>query len=152
MAYADSVMATEAEAGVLAAHRRPILLVEDDDVDAEALQRAIRKAGIANPLILAADGQEALETLDGRTGMPPEQPCVVLLDINMPRMNGIEFLRAMRGKDAMKGNVVFLLTTSGRPQDKAAAYDLQAAGYVLKENLGAFVDVLARYCAVNEFP
>jgi CheY-like chemotaxis protein len=136
-----------------AARTRPILLVEDDDVDAEAVQRALKKANLANPVVTACDGVAALDILSGRNGREKiEQPCVVLLDINLPRMNGLDFLKEMRGNAAMRRNVVFILTTSSRARDKETAYDLQAAGYILKENIGELAGMLARYCGINEFP
>jgi CheY-like chemotaxis protein len=130
-----------------------ILLVEDDDVDTEAVARALKKAGLSAPLLTAADGIEALNLLADRSrNGAATRPCIVLLDINMPRMNGLEFLTEMRKDDVMKRNVVFMLTTSARPQDKTAAYGLQAAGYILKENLGDLAGFLVHYCSINEFP
>lgn len=132
---------------------RTILLVEDDDIDAEAVQRALSKAGLRNPFATACDGIAALEILAGESPHGEiAQPCIILLDINMPRMNGFDFLHEMRQRESMKGNVVFFLTTSGRERDREAAYGLQAAGYVMKDDLGGFAEMLARYCGVNEFP
>ena len=129
----------------------PIFLVEDDAVDTEAVRRALKKADIGNPFINASDGVEALEILTGKRGKKIEQPCIMLLDINMPRMNGLQLLAELRKDDALKRNVVFMLTTSAMEVDKLAAYNDQAAGYILKENLDGFAAALARYCAVNEF-
>jgi CheY-like chemotaxis protein len=133
--------------------KSPILLVEDDEIDVEAVMRALKKEHIANPLICANDGAEALEMLEGSNGHEKiKQPCLILLDINMPRMNGLQFLHEIRKHNVMKQNVVFMLTTSSRINDKADAYNLQAAGYILKENLGSLAHMLADYCEINEIP
>jgi CheY-like chemotaxis protein len=137
--------------GVLAKNV-PILLVEDDEIDAEAVKRVLKKEHITNPFFIACDGVEALALLTGSTSherLP--QPCLILLDINLPRMNGLELLNEIRKDKILKQNVVFILTTSSRESDKAAAYGLQAAGYILKDNLKSFSNVLAGYCRINEF-
>ncbi len=126
-----------------------ILLVEDDEVDAELVARVLRREKISNPFFTATDGVEALNLLKGQTA--PQQPCLVLLDINMPRMDGFQLLDAMKNDETMKNNVVFMLTTSGRDEDKRRAEKMDAKGYILKENTGALVDILRRYChAVNK--
>ena len=136
--------------------RRPavsILLVEDDEIDVEALGRAVRQAGIKSPLHNACDGVEALAMLRG-TGNHEKlaQPCLILLDINVPRMSGVHFLRELRGDEALKRSVVFILTTSGRGSDRLLAYEHNVAGYFLKENLKLLVAILHAYCQGNEFP
>jgi CheY-like chemotaxis protein len=131
----------------------PILLVEDNRIDIEVVRRALTKADIPNPLYTAVDGVEAWELLSGKNGSHKlPSPCLILLDINMPRMNGFEFLEKMRGDETMRHNVVFMLTSSARNEDKLAAYQRSAAGYILKENLKAFIPILRDYCRVNEFP
>lgn len=126
-----------------------ILLVEDNEFDIEALKRAFRKADITNRLHSAIDGVEALELLrKGELSNPP----LILLDINMPRMDGFEFLDALRGDDAYRSSVVFMLTTSGHGADREAAYDRHVAGYFLKEHLGDLVETLKGYVRGNEFP
>lgn len=129
---------------------RTILLVEDDEIDSEAVRRALKKAEIDNPLRIAPDGVEALRILNHNGTMT--QPCVMLVDINMPRMNGFELLRALRQNEATKQNVVFILTTSNREDDKKMAFDLQAAGYILKDDLGVMAELIQRYCRINRFP
>jgi CheY-like chemotaxis protein len=130
-----------------------ILLVEDDDIDIEAVQRAFRKGGITNPLHVVCDGRAALDALTGRHWAEKiPQPCIILLDINMPRMNGFEFLEEMRRDAALRGNVVFMLTTSERGADKARAYAQNVAGYILKENLDRLTAMLKEYCRLNQFP
>jgi CheY-like chemotaxis protein len=107
-----------------------ILLVEDDEVDVMNVERAFRKNNIANPLFKAANGREALEMLRG-AGIPRERR-LVLLDLNMPRMNGIEFLRALRADPELGRTPVVVLTTSNDDRDRVDAYDLNVAGYILK--------------------
>ena len=136
--------------------RRPavnILLVEDDEIDAEAFERAVRKVGIKSSLHSACDGVEALAMLRG-TGSHKKlaQPCLILLDINVPRMSGVHFLKELRGDEALKRSVVFILTTSGRAGDRLLAYEHNVAGYFLKENLKLLVGILHAYCQGNEFP
>lgn len=124
-----------------------ILLVEDDEVDVEAVRRMLRKNNILNTVYEARDGVEALEMLTERhAGATPLQPCVMLVDINMPRMNGLQLLEAVRGDERLRDNIVFILTTSSREEDRAKARDLSAAGYVTKENLAQMAPMLAPYC------
>ncbi|MEX2491748.1 MAG: response regulator [Nitrospirales bacterium] len=131
----------------------PILLVEDNRIDIEVVRRALQKANIPNPLYTVLDGVEALEILTGNNGREKiPQPCLILLDINMPRMNGFELLEAMCRDDTIRHNVVFMLTTSARNEDKLTAYSLNAAGYILKENLRPFITLLGEYCRINEWP
>jgi CheY-like chemotaxis protein len=131
----------------------PILLVEDDAIDTEAVRRALKKENVSNPLVSACDGIEALEILTGQNGQEKiPQPCLVLLDINLPRMNGLQLLEEMRKDDSMRQNVVFMLTTSARDHDKLIAYNLQIAAYVLKENLPTLARLIADYSRINEMP
>ena len=134
-----------------------ILLVDDDDGDAKAVQRSFQKARIANPLTRAVDGMEALEMLkgtNGRTKLP--SPCVMLVDLNMPRINGIQFIQALRSDKALHRSVVFVLTTSKRDEDKLAAYDLNVAGYIVKATAGAdlmnLVNLVECYWRIVELP
>ena len=134
-----------------------VLLVEDNDVDREGLHRAFRRHRIANPIWDAVDGIEALATLrgqDGRDRIP--RPYIVLLDINMPRMNGIEFLRELRADNELHDSVVFVLTTSKSDEDKMAAYDANVAGYIVKSDIGAgfigMVTLLDHYWKVVALP
>lgn len=110
-----------------------ILLVEDNDLDVENLERCLRKLKINNPIIRAKDGLEGLNILrsvDPETGV--KRPCVVLLDLNMPRMNGIEFLEALRRDDSISNTPVFVLTTSDHHQDIHAAHRHNVCGYIVK--------------------
>ncbi len=106
-----------------------ILLVEDDEVDVMNLRRAFKKGNITNPLYVAGNGLEALDMLRGEL---PSLRRLVLLDLNMPRMNGIDFLRALRADPELSPTPVVVLTTSDDERDKVEAYNLHVAGYLLK--------------------
>ena len=131
-----------------------ILLVEDDDVDVMNVRRAFKKNNIANPLFVASDGEEALATLRG--GKIPAERRIVLLDLNMPRMNGIEFLRELRRDPELARTTVVVLTTSNDERDKIDAYDLNVAGYLLKPvTFSNFCEVMAtlnKYWTLVEMP
>ncbi len=134
-----------------------ILLVEDDDVDVMAVKRAFRNLKIANPLYEAKDGLEALEMLRGTGGQSPlPRPIVVLLDLNMPRMGGLEFLDELRKDPELHRCIVFVMTTSAAEEDRVRAYDRNVAGYVLKHSPGrSFMDavsMLEHYWRVVELP
>jgi CheY-like chemotaxis protein len=127
-----------------------ILLVDDDDGDARAVQRAFAKARIANPFCRAIDGLDALDTLRGENGKEkPKIPMLMLVDLNMPRMNGIELVTAIRADPALRKTVVFILTTSYRDEDMAAAYGLNVAGYIVKEKAGE--DFLKLFSLVDSY-
>lgn len=106
-----------------------ILLVEDDEVDVMNVRRAFSKNNIKNELFVAGNGVEALDML--RTAIVP-LPRIIILDINMPKMNGIEFLKNLRDDDTLKNISVFVMTTSNEDSDKINAYNLNVAGYILK--------------------
>ena len=134
-----------------------ILLVEDDDGDAKALQRAFQKAKIANKIVRAADGMEALDMLKGTNGREKMlSPYILLVDLNMPRMNGIQLIQALRNEHDLRHCIVFILTTSKRDQDKVAAYDLNVAGYILKATAGQdflnLVSLVDCYWRIVEMP
>lgn len=134
-----------------------LLLVEDDEVDVQGLKRAFAKSRIANPITVARDGVEALEMLRGENGHEKlPKPHLILLDLNMPRMNGIEFLEAIRADDDLKCSVVFMITTSKADEDKARAYGHNVAGYIVKQDpANTFmeaVSLLEHYWKIVEFP
>ena len=111
-----------------------LLVVEDNDFDLRMLRRAMRTAGLEMPMRVAANGIEALEILrgdDGESGLP--RPNLVLLDINMPKMDGHTFLQHLRHDGALRDLVVFIHTTSAAPEDIRQAYDQHVAGYIVKE-------------------
>jgi len=134
-----------------------ILLVEDDVIDVMALKRALQRCKLDTPLTVARDGIEALEILRGEADREPlPRPYIILLDLNLPRMNGLEFLQALRANGALQDAIVFVLTTSKADEDKRAAYRLQVAGYIVKsdltESLFQVVTMLEHYSRVVEFP
>lgn len=128
-----------------------ILLVEDDSIDAKAFVRAMRKLKIGNPVVHAKDGVDGLEKL--RT---MARPNLVILDINMPRMNGLEMLKEIRTDEKLRDTIVFVLTTSNDEEDKFEAYNLNVAGYMLKSDMGnsfvRAVSLVDNYWRVVEFP
>lgn len=107
-----------------------ILLVEDDQIDVENVRRAFAVTEMTVEIIVACDGQQALDLL--AAGQVALDNCVILLDLNMPRMNGIEFLRALRRQPAYDHIPVMVLTTSDAEPDRVGAYDLDVSGYMLK--------------------
>jgi CheY-like chemotaxis protein len=131
-----------------------ILLVEDDEVDVMNVKRAFAKNHITNPLFVAWNGLEALEKLRG--GDVPRTRRIVLLDLNMPRMNGIEFLRELRSDPDLSLTTVVVLTTSNDDKDKIDAYNLNVAGYLLKPvTFTNFCEVMAalnKYWSLVELP
>lgn len=131
-----------------------LLLVEDDRVDVMNVERALRRNNLSNPLFVAPNGLEALKML--RDGTVPGHRRLILLDLNMPKMNGIEFLREVRADPALANSIVVVLTTSNDDRDKLAAYDLHVAGYLLKPvTFFSFVELMAtlnQYWALVEMP
>jgi CheY-like chemotaxis protein len=123
------------------------ILVEDDEVDVMNVRRAFEKNRILNPLYVAADGVAALEML--RSGEVPAPRRMVLLDLNMPRMNGIEFLRALRADPQLHMLPVVVLTTSNDERDRVEAYNLNVAGYLLKPV--TFVNFVELMAALNKY-
>jgi CheY-like chemotaxis protein len=123
-----------------------ILLVEDDEVDVMTVQRAFKKGQIDSPLYFAGNGLEALEILRASPGLPSSMPPerrLILLDLNMPKMNGIEFLHQLRADPILKHIPVVVLTTSNEERDRVQAYDLNVAGYMLKPvTFGTFVELM----------
>jgi CheY-like chemotaxis protein len=131
-----------------------VVLVEDDQVDVMNVQRAFKKNNISNPLFVASNGLEALELLRG--GTVPKKNRIILLDLNMPKMNGIEFLRVLRADPELVSTPVVVLTTSNEDEDRVDAYELNVAGYLLKPvTFASFVEVMAalnKYWMLVEFP
>jgi len=133
-----------------------VLVVDDDRVDTLAIRRSFRNLNIANPIIAAKDGIEALEHLRGENGRVKMRSPLVLLDLNMPRMGGIEFLSELRRDPLLRPTLVFVMTTSSAEEDRDRAYDRNVAGYILKYRAGeCFEDaigMLEKYWEVVEFP
>jgi CheY-like chemotaxis protein len=134
-----------------------VLVVDDDKVDVAAVRRSFAALHIGNPIVVATNGIEALEFLRGannRTKLP--QPHIVLLDLNMPRMNGVEFLQELRADADLNGTIVFVLSTSDAPDDRRDCYERHISGYLLKHQPGQSfsetVAMLEQYLRVNLFP
>ena len=131
-----------------------ILLVEDDEVDVMNVKRAFEKYHIMNPVFVAENGLEALQML--RTGAVPGERRIILLDLNMPRMNGIDFLRALRADAELKSTTVVVLTTSNNDRDKIEAYNLNVAGYLVKpvtfSEFAELMITLNKYWSLVELP
>jgi CheY-like chemotaxis protein len=147
------VQASESE-GSLTDRVLNILLVEDDQVDVMNVKRAFDKNLIANPLYVAINGLDALEML--RSGAIPDERRIILLDLNMPKMSGLEFLRELRADPALQSIPVIVLTTSNDERDKIEAYNLNVAGYLVKPvTFINFVDVMGtlnKYWTLVELP
>lgn len=135
-----------------------LLLVDDDEVDVMTVRRAFKKNNITNPFFVATNGLEALAMLRGEGDSPaiPSQRRLILLDLNMPRMGGIEFLRELRADPELKKIPVIVLTTSNEDKDKVEAYQLNVAGYIVKPvTFANFVEAVAtlnKYWTLNEIP
>lgn len=136
-----------------------VLLVEDDEVDIMNVRRAFKKNNIVNPLYVANNGIEALEMLRG--GVPdvqaiPSSRRIILLDLNMPRMGGLEFLQELRSDPNLRSTPVIVLTTSNQDRDRIEAYNLNVAGYILKPvtfiNFAEVMATLNKYWTLCELP
>ena len=110
-------------------NNKPIMLVEDDQIDVMSVKRALQELNVTNTLNVVGDGLEALEFLRDPANA---SPCIILLDLQMPRMGGIEFLQVIKHDDVLKSIPVVVLTTSDEDQDKVASFKLSVAGYIIK--------------------
>jgi CheY-like chemotaxis protein len=128
-----------------------LLLIEDDEVDAEAISRACRNLNINCEIVRFRDGREALDAMRGPLGTELlSRSYLILLDLNLPRMDGIAFLDDLRADPIWRRSIVFVLTTSAREEDKAAAYDRRVAGYLIKDALGSDYTALCELLEVYE--
>lgn len=132
---------------------KPILLVEDDQVDTMTVKRALKEIHVTNPLVHVENGEEAVNYLKDPQR---EKPCIMLLDLNMPIMNGIEFLQVVKHDDQLKRIPVVVLTTSEEQQDKVNSFNLGVAGYMAKPvDYRQFVEVMRSidaYWTISEMP
>lgn len=133
------------------------LIVDDDTVSVMAMQRAMQKLKILNETIVCKDGQDALEFLQARIATRARLgPLIVMLDLNMPRMGGIEFLDEIRQDPQLKHIIVFVFTTSDMPKDMHSAYAHNVAGYIVKEHpsetFAEALDMLDSYARIVELP
>jgi len=133
--------------------KKPMLLVEDDEVDVMSVKRSLKDLKISNRLDVSGNGEEALEFLSEPQN---DLPCIILLDINMPKMNGIEFLRIIKQDDRFKRIPVVVLTSSREEQDKMESFGLGVSGYMVKPaDYKKFVEVIRvidLYWTLSELP
>lgn len=113
-----------------------ILIIDDDDISSEMVSRALRKVAPDIAVKAAEDGVEGIEMLTGTAPETCEDPLLILLDINMPRMNGFEFLEEIRNNPKLRKHVVFIFSTSEDEADRSRAYDFTVAGYIAKSRVG----------------
>lgn len=127
-----------------------LILVEDDEIDALALRRAFERQAVESPLLHIKDGPRALQLLRDLPDELAHSPRVLILDLNMPQMSGLELLQEIREDKALRSTVVFVLTTSTDDRDRQAAYALNVAGYLVKdghqESLLGVADLFKSYC------
>ena len=132
---------------------KPILLVEDDQVDVMTVKRALKEIRVTNPVVNLENGEEALKYLRDPASV---KPCIILLDLNMPIMNGIEFLQVAKQDAKLKRIPVVVLTTSEEQQDKVNSFDWGVAGYMAKPvDYRQFVEVMRSidaYWTISEMP
>jgi CheY-like chemotaxis protein len=132
---------------------KPILLVEDDSVDVMTVKRALRDVHVTNQLIHTGNGEEALDYLKNENN---RKPYVILLDLNMPKMNGIEFLKTIKSDEVLKKIPVVVLTTSKDEHDIAESFKLGVAGYMVKsvdyESSVETIRTIVLYWILSELP
>jgi CheY-like chemotaxis protein len=135
-----------------------ILLIDDDEIDCMNVKRAFQKSNIQNPLHIAHNGVDALDMLRGTNGTAIINPIprIILLDINMPKMNGIEFLKELRSDKDLHNISVFVMTTSNSDKDRIDAYEYNVAGYIVKpisfDKFVAAVSILNNFWQLCEQP
>ena len=132
---------------------KPILLIEDDDVDTMTVKRALGELKVENELVCKGNGEEALDYLRGGSDT---EPSLVLLDLNMPKMNGFEFLKVLKSDGVLRRIPVVVLTTSKEESDVVASFDYGAAGYMVKpvdyKRFLETIDVINRYWTLSKLP
>ncbi len=133
--------------------KKPILLVEDDKVDAMTVKRALKEIKVTNSVIVTSNGEEALEYLINENS---EIPCIILLDLNMPKMNGLEFMKVAKESERLKKIPIVVLTTSSEERDRMNSFNCGVAGYMTKPvDYQQFVDVIKTinlYWTLSELP
>jgi CheY-like chemotaxis protein len=139
--------------GAMMRNLRPILLIEDDSVDAMTVKRAFSELKVTNDLVRAINGEAALNYLREHLD---KKPCVIMLDLNMPKMNGIEFLKVMKADEELRQIPVVVLTTSKDDRDKMESFKACVAGYIVKPvDYKKFVEamrILNLYWTLSEMP
>ena len=132
---------------------RPILLVDDDNSEMMTVKRALNELNVHNELVHHLDGENALNYLRNNTN---KGPCVILLDLNMPKMKGVDFLAAVKADTELKQIPVIILTVSNNEDDKTSCFELCAAGYIVKpatyKEFIKAMDTLDAYWTLSELP
>jgi CheY-like chemotaxis protein len=132
---------------------KPLLVIEDDQVDVMTIRRALKEIHVTNPVVHMENGEEAIAHLRDATC---EKPCIILLDLNMPVMSGIEFLQVVKHDEQLRRFPVIVLTTSEEQQDKLNSFNLGVAGYMAKPvDYRQFVEVMRSidmYWTISELP
>jgi CheY-like chemotaxis protein len=132
---------------------KPILLIEDDDVDVMTVNRALRDSKVANQLVSIGDGEEAIEYLKDENAT---KPSIILLDLNMPKMDGAEFLKIVKADNTLKKIPVVILTTSNSDRDVTESFELGAAGYMVKsvdyEKFVETIRAIDQYWTLSKLP
>jgi CheY-like chemotaxis protein len=132
---------------------KPILLIEDDDVDVMTVNRALRDSKVANQLVSIGDGEEAIEYLRDENAT---KPSIILLDLNMPKMDGAEFLKIVKADNTLKKIPVVILTTSNSDRDVTESFELGAAGYMVKsvdyEKFVETIRAIDQYWTLSKLP
>ena len=132
---------------------KPVLLIEDDPADAMMVRRAFEDLKLINPLMHSNNGKEALDYLRSESN---KKPCIILLDLNMPKMNGNEFLKVVKADDVLKSVPVVTLTTCDDEQHIAENFKLGVAGYIVKpidyKNFVEAIRVIHLYWTLSELP
>jgi len=132
---------------------KPILLIEDDDVDVMTVKRAIRDLKVTNQLVSIGDGEKAIEYLRTES---TTKPCIILLDLNMPKMDGAEFLEIVKADKALKKIPIVILTTSNSDRDVIESFERGAAGYMVKsvdyEKFVETIRAIDQYWTLSKLP
>jgi CheY-like chemotaxis protein len=132
---------------------KPVLLLEDDMVDAMTVRRAMKDLKVTNPLIRVVNGEDALKYLRDESN---SKPCVILLDLNMPKMNGVEFLKIVKADHNLRAIPVVVLTTSKADQDRDDCFNNSVAGYIVKpvdyQGFLEAIRILNLYWTLSELP
>lgn len=132
---------------------KPILLIEDDEVDVMTVKRALRDLKVTNQLVSIGDGEEAIEYLRTESA---SKPCIILLDLNMPKMDGSEFLKVVKADKALKKIPVVILTTSNSDRDVIESFECGAAGYMVKsvdyEKFTETIHAIDQYWTLSKLP
>jgi len=132
---------------------KPILLIEDDDVDVMTVNRALRDSNVTNHLVSVGDGEEAIEYLRDESAT---EPSIILLDLNMPKMDGAEFLKVVKADNTLKKIPVVILTTSNSDRDVIESFELGAAGYMVKsvdyEKFVETIRTIDQYWTLSKLP